>query len=270
MARTSSLAALVVASALVTTIAGCAAGPSTTTDVAASCNVARTGLTAMVSLLDSPDIAYDEREDQPLDVTTAADITDGAKALREKLGSGEVGTAYGSVETALVSYAQTISADGNSIADIATARRGVDTAAGDLIALCSANTTAPSVSTSKVSTSATSRTPIRGENWEGDNTTDLIPAIEVGGSRSGTMFDSADGREGTWTVRLERVKTSVNPLTWGRDYVIRLYTDLPGVYQFWDGNGELYALSAALTPCERSLYFNSDDPRLTAINLITT
>ncbi len=270
MARKSSLAALVAASALIATVAGCAAGPSTTTDVAASCNAARTGLTAMVSLLDSPDIAYDEREDQPLDVTTAADITDGAKALGEKLGTGEVGAAYGSVEKALVGYAQTISADGNSAADIVSARRGVDTAAGDLIALCSANTTAPSVSAAKVATSTTARTPIRGENWEGDNTTDLIPAIEVGEVRSGTMFDSADGREGTWTVRLERVEASVNPLTWGRDYVIRLHTDLPGVYQFWDGNGERYSLSAAFTPCDRSLYYNSDEPRLTAINLVTT
>ncbi len=269
MARTSSLAALLAASVLVATVAGCAAGPSTTTDIAASCNVARTGLTAMVSLLDSPDIAFDEREDQPLDVTTAAGITDGAKALKEKLGAGEVGTAYGSVETALFDYAATISADGNSIDDTVSARREVDTAAGDLSALCSANTTAPSVSTSKVSTSATPRTPVRGENWETDNTTDLIPAIEVGESRSGKMFDSADGTEGTWTVRLERVRTSVNPLTWGRDYVIRLSAGLPGVYIFSDGNGEKYSLSAAWGS-DRSLYYNSDDPRLTVIDMVTT
>lgn len=268
MARPLSLAALVAASTLVATVAGCAAGPSTT-DVAASCNVARTGLTAMVSLLDSPDIAYDEREDQALDVTTAADITDGAKELGEKLGTGEVGTAYVSVETALVGYAQNISAEGNSVDDIVSARRAVDTAAGDLITLCSVNTTAPSASTSKVSTTQTPRTPVRGENWETDNTTDLIPAIEVGESRSGTMFDSADGTEGSWTVRLERVTASINPLTWGRDYVIRLSVGLPGVYIFTDGNGEKYTLSAAWGS-DRSLYYNSDDPRLTVIDMVTT
>lgn len=262
------LPTLVVAAALVATATGCAAG-SPTASTAASCNIARTGLTAMVPLLDSPAIAFGEVEDQPLDVTAAAELTDRARALGEKLGDGEVGAAYADVETALIRFAETISSDGNPPDDVASARRGADSAAGDLAALCSSNTTAPGASVSKVATSTTPRTPIRGEDWEGTNITDLIPAVEVGESRSGTMFSSADGKEGTWSVRLERVETSVNPLTWGRDYVIRLSAGLPGAYTFADGNGESYLLFAAWAPSERSLYFNSSSPRLTVIDMTT-
>ncbi len=268
MARPLALPILVTL-ALVATSTGCSVESSPTASVSSSCNVARTGLTAMVSLLDSTDVAYDERENQPLDVTTAADITDRAKALGERLGDGEVGAAYRSVETALIGFADSISAEGNSPAVVTSARQGVDSAANDLIALCAVNTTAPSVTTSKVATSTSPRVPIRGKNGEGDNTTDLVPAVEVGQTRSGTMFDTHNGTEGTWTVRLERVTTSINPLTWGRDYVIRLDAGLPGAYTFADGNGEEYLLFAAWAPSERSLYFNSDDPRLTVIGMET-
>lgn len=268
MARPLALPVLV-ALALVTTATGCSAGSSPTVSVSASCNVARTGLTAMVPLLDSPAIAFGQREDQPLDDVTAAELTERAKALGDRLGDGEVGVAYRGVETALIGFADSISAEGNSPELVDSARQRVDSAAGDIIALCAVNTTTPDVTTSKVATSTTPRVPIRGLHGEGDNTTDLLPAVEVGQTRSGTMFDTHNGTEGTWTVRLERVTASINPLTWGRDYVIRLDAGLPGAYTFADGNGEEYLLFVAWAPSERSLYFNSDDPRLTVIGMET-
>lgn len=248
------------------TLSGCATSPGSDSRAAttASCNVARTQLTALGGLVTSPSIEAGPLEDQPLDLTTAAGIRDGGDRLAGRIGEGAISVAYAPVHSALNTLADTVAAQPNSLEDIASATAAIDAAAVDLMALCASHSTDPTALSARAAFGNDAfRHPANG-----GNTLDISPHLTVGGQTSGWIVSQDSGRSAPWTMSLDKAESSVwAAASWGKDYVLRFRTDISGDYSFGDESGDVYGTTVILTGHEHTIYFNSDAPAITRIHL---
>lgn len=253
-----------------TALAVLAVSGCTTTSVSsasttkASCNVARTQLEALGGLAGSSSTVTGPSEDQPLDLTTAAEIRDSSDRLAERLGDEAVSTTYAPVRSALRTLADAIAAEPNSSDDIASAAAAVDDAGADLMTLCAQHTTAPD--------RLTARAAVISDPFEfpanGGNTRDISPHLAVGSETSGEIVNPDSGRHGSWTMSLEKAEPSVwAAASWGKDYVLRFRTDIGGDYSFGDESGDVYGTTVFATWHEHTVYYNSDAPAIRRIHL---
>lgn len=255
------IAPVILTIAAVATVSGCAAGPADG-DVTASCNAARTHLTAIGALVDSPSISAGDREDQALDTTTAEQIVADTDRLAGSLHNSEVAAAFGPGRESLLAFAKTIAVEGNVPADIEAAKQNLDSAGADLMRVCADDGARLTASTAKVASGNAAAMP----GSPGYIT--FTPTLAVGSSASGEITNTATGKTGDWTVHVDSASGMfLKVASWGHDFVVTLDTEVPGTYYFIDESLDRYELAVTNTSYAHTMYYSSSRPGITSLHI---